>query len=222
MLRCRFVAPVFVTLLAAAGPASAASVTTAPGAPDPGKAEGETLLVTFDTPNTPGVTGTSRGAVITAAGSIGSIRAAPAGTPEAGIYQSIGTGGDTLFDFAGWAHGRPLASASLYWGSVDSYNFVDFLDAGGNRIGGIGGGDLPMANGNQALPDTNRRVYFTFAPQEAVTALRLRSTGAAFEFDNMAASIGAVPEPASWAMLITGFGFIGGAMRLRKDRPIPA
>ena len=29
-------------------------------------------------------------------------------------------------------------------------------------------------------------------------------------------SIGAVPEPASWAMFIGGFGLIGGAMRRRK------
>lgn len=222
MSRVRFAVAALVALLSAAGPAAAASFISTPGAPDPGHAAGETLLVTFDAPNAPGVTATSHGTVITAAGSVGSVRAAPAGTPDAGIYQSIGAGGETLFDFAGWSHGKPLTSASLYWGSIDSYNFIDFLDAAGNRVGGIGGGDLPMANGNQWLPDTNRRVYFTFTPQEAVTTLRLRSTGTAFEFDNIAASIGAVPEPASWAMLITGFAFIGSAMRLRKGRGLPA
>jgi hypothetical protein len=30
------------------------------------------------------------------------------------------------------------------------------------------------------------------------------------------APMGGVPEPATWAMLITGFGFVGGAMRRRK------
>jgi PEP-CTERM motif len=29
-------------------------------------------------------------------------------------------------------------------------------------------------------------------------------------------TVGAVPEPASWAMMIAGFGFIGGALRRRK------
>ena len=31
-------------------------------------------------------------------------------------------------------------------------------------------------------------------------------------------SSGAVPEPASWAMMITGFGMVGGAMRRRQSR----
>ena len=30
---------------------------------------------------------------------------------------------------------------------------------------------------------------------------------------------GAVPEPATWAMLITGFGFVGAGMRRRSRRP---
>ena len=34
--------------------------------------------------------------------------------------------------------------------------------------------------------------------------------------DNVSLNIGAVPEPATWAMMIMGFGLIGGAMRSRK------
>lgn len=37
--------------------------------------------------------------------------------------------------------------------------------------------------------------------------------------DNVSLSIAAVPEPASWAMLITGFGLTGWAMR-RRNRPV--
>jgi hypothetical protein len=29
---------------------------------------------------------------------------------------------------------------------------------------------------------------------------------------------GLVPEPASWLMMLFGFGMIGGAMRSRRDR----
>ena len=34
--------------------------------------------------------------------------------------------------------------------------------------------------------------------------------------DNVSLNIGAVPEPATWAMMIMGFGLIGGALRSRK------
>lgn len=220
MSRWLFSAPVLV-VLGSAAPASAVLFTNTPGAPDPGIAAHEKLLVTFDAANAAGVTDTSRAAVITAATSTGGVRAAPAGTPKGGVYRLIGGGGSSVFDFSGWSRGRALASASLYWGSINRYNFVDFLTIDGRRVGGIGGADLPQWNGNRSSADTNRRVQFRFAPEDAVTALRLRSNGAAFEFDDIAASVGIVPEPASWAMMITGFGFIGFAMR-RKGRAVAA
>lgn len=219
---------VLAAALLVATPAFAVTVTSSPGAPDPGLAPGQTLLVSFDAPNVAGVTDASSGRVITASGSTSGVRAAPAGTGN-GVYRSIGAGGQSVFDFSGWSNGNPLANLSFYWGSVDSYNFVDFLDAAGTRIGGISGNDLPSATGNQSIAATNRRVFFDFLPSENVTAVRLRSTGAAFEFDSIGATAlesgsiasGAVPEPASWVMLIAGFGAIGLAMR-RRDRTAAA
>ncbi len=38
------------------------------------------------------------------------------------------------------------------------------------------------------------------------------------QFTTLNGTFGSVPEPASWAMMITGFGFIGGAMRRRKTK----
>lgn len=205
--------------LLAAAPAAAVTVTSLPGAPDPGIAFGETRVASFDTPLAAGVVNTTAGSVITAAGSIGGVRAAPAWTGS-GVYQSIGAGGSSLFDFSAW--GSPLSSFSLYWGSIDSYNFIDFLDANGLRIAGLSGSDLPRFDGNQTASASNRRVVFGFAPFESITAVRLRSTGAAFEYDDIGAAAhyeaftGAVPEPASWALLITGFGLIGVSMRRRR------
>jgi hypothetical protein len=37
-------------------------------------------------------------------------------------------------------------------------------------------------------------------------------------FDNFSATAGGVPEPASWAMLIAGFGLVGATMRRRSAR----
>ncbi len=194
-------------------PAAAVTITSAPGAPDPGLARGETLVASFDVANVKGVTDISRGAVITAAGSIGGVRAAPAGIGKS-VYRSIGAGGQSIFDFTGFTQGRGLASFSVYWGSIDSYNFIDFLDVTGRQIATVSGKNLPLANGNQTAAITNRRVFFDFQPKEKVTAVRFRSDGAAFEFDNLGAA-GAVPEPESWALMILGFGCIGLAMRRR-------
>ncbi|HPU14531.1 MAG TPA: PEPxxWA-CTERM sorting domain-containing protein [Polymorphobacter sp.] len=36
------------------------------------------------------------------------------------------------------------------------------------------------------------------------------------------ASVGAVPEPASWAMMLAGFGLVGGALRRRTMARVAA
>jgi hypothetical protein len=50
---------------------------------------------------------------------------------------------------------------------------------------------------------------------ETFTGITLASGSNSFEIDRLAVS-GAVPEPATWAMMIAGFGFIGGTMRVRR------
>jgi len=212
LLRCFCVSALVVT------PAAAVTVTFASlrGAPDPGLARGETLVAGFDRPHAAGVTDSSRGAVITAAGSIGGVRAAPAGIGNS-VYRSIGTGGSSVFDFTGWTRGHGLESFSVYWGSVDSYNFIDFLDIGGRQVATVAGNALPLANGNQTSAATNRRVFFDFRPEQKVTQVRFRSDGAAFEFDNLGASA-VVPEPENWALLIIGFGLVGVLARRRQQR----
>lgn len=187
------------------------------GAPDTGPAHGESLLVSFDAPNAVGVTAASSGTVITAAGSIGGIRAAPAGNGS--VYQSLSAGSQSQFDFSGWSGRRPLSSLSFEWGSIDRYNFVDFLDRRGETVWTLAGSALPQFDGNQLAAITNQRLFVNFQREAQIAAVRLRSTGIAFEFDSIAAradfGAGAVPEPASWTMLIIGFGFIGFAMRRR-------
>ncbi len=219
----KFAAPAIAIALLAAAPASAATLTSSPGAPDPGLAGGQQMLVSFDAPNAAGVTETMTGKVITGPGSTSGVRAAPAGTGN-GAYQSIATGGSALFDFAVWANGRGLASLSLYWGSIDTYNYIDFLNPQGALVGSISGSDMPLSNGNQTIAMTNRRVLFGFTPQENVTAMRLRSTGNAFEFDSIGAQAGAgaVPEPEAWTLGLIGATLVGGAMRYRRRHSGPA
>lgn len=204
------------TLLAAA-PASAV-VTLASsvgGAPDRGVPSGFTTVVTFDS-MAPGIVNSISGNVRTAAGNQ-SGRAAPAGTPTGNIYQSVGTGGASTFNFAGYLpEAQVLTGLSLYWGSVDSHNIVDFLRADGILVSSFTGADLPRFDGNQTLAATNRRITFAMTGLDRITQISFRAGGNAFEYDTLAVTTGAIPEPASWAMLITGFGLVGATLRRRR------
>jgi hypothetical protein len=52
-----------------------------------------------------------------------------------------------------------------------------------------------------------------------VTQVVFSSSGNSFELDNIAVA-SAVPEPATWAMMIVGFGVAGGALRRRRLAPL--
>lgn len=112
-----------------------------------------------------------------------------------------------------------LTSLSFIWGSVDTYNDLDFLGFDGTTVLGTYNGTAVAApaNGNQTSASTNRLVTFSFTgTDQAVGYLRLRSTSQAFEIANL--SVAAVPEPTTWALFILGFGAIGATMRRRSSQ----
>ena len=105
-------------------------------------------------------------------------------------------------------------NVSLYWGSIDNYNNLDLLDLNGATIASINGSSIPsVANGNQSAGATNMRV--NVFSDTAFYGLKFRSDANSFEADNIRFQA-AVPEPASWAMFIGGFGLIGSGMRRRR------
>ncbi|WP_166430450.1 PEPxxWA-CTERM sorting domain-containing protein [Polymorphobacter arshaanensis] len=188
--------------------AQAVTWSSVPGAPDPGPAPGQTMLVSFDTPLPTGYALSGDYGIVS--GSSGAA-ATPATDTSKYFYVSsaLGSGIAKLTT-------PSLKSVSFYWGSVDNYNFVDVLGAGGTTLFTLAGSSLPAANGNQFISSTNRRVSFDAGAGEAITGLRFRSTGVAFELDSIAGA--AVPEPASWMLMIIGFGMIGAASR-RRAKP---
>lgn len=192
--------------------ANAVTFTSAAGNPDPGMSANQTLVVSFDGPNAAGYTFSS--GIATAIGSSGQA-AAPAG--DTSIYGYVSSALNPNFATLTTPN---IGSISFYWGSIDTFNSVDVLGAGGVLLTTISGGMLPPANGDQGNAITNRRVFITAGAGEAITGLTFRSTGVAFEFDTIAA--GAVPEPQSWAMLIAGFGMIGAAARRRRTTVVSA
>lgn len=198
---------VSITALLSAAAASAVTVMSVPGAPDPGPFAGQKLVVTFDAPNAMGY---SFDGNIHTAMSSSSSAAEPAGdTTTFGYVSSAFEPSTSTLTTPG------VKSISFYWGSIDTYNSVDVLGAGGTVLKTIVGGQIPPADGNQEVSSTNRRVDITAGAGETITGLRFKSTGVAFEFDNFAAA-GAVPEPASWALFIGGFAMVGAASRRRR------
>jgi len=122
------------------------------------------------------------------------------------------------FDFSGAIGNAGLTGVSLYWGSVDAFNQLDFLNRAGEVVGTVRGSDLPRFDGNQTLGATNRRLTFAMNGRDDINTLVFRSSGNAFEYDTIGITTGAVPEPGTWAMLIAGFGLVGAAARRRRRR----
>ena len=146
--------------------------------------------------------------------SVSGVRAQPAGST--GGYAAVGPSNaqsSATLDLTAFGD---INSISFLWGSVDAYNTLDVL---GTSMS-FGGGDMGVAppSGDQANANSNRLVTLTFtgADRANVTGLRFGSTGDAFEFDNVKVNVAAVPEPASWAMMLVGFAAIGAAMRTER------
>ncbi len=205
----------FTAAVLAAGAASAVTVTSTPGAPDPGPLAGQSVLVDFDT----AVAGiTYAGSYTIDANNVSGQRAQPAGNTSAyfGVPGTNAGGDNATIDFTGYlASHAAFSTLSFYWGSIDSYNTLELIGSGLTGQTVFAGGDIyNPANGDQSAAATNRRVNFTFGAGETLTGLKLTSTGRAFEIDNIAVG-GAVPEPATWAMMVLGFGLVGASVRRR-------
>lgn len=199
---------VLASAAALALPAAAhAAVTLSSVTPGTAPYSGPTPTYDFESPAP-----VSGGLVTT--GSVDTIRAQPFGST--GNYWTVSPADGTpgIMDLSSIGD---IFNISFIWGSVDSYNFIDFLDGNGNVITTFSGSDIfNPANGSQTDPDLNPVVRFDVTGDHvaSLTSLRLRATDNAFETDNFA--INAVPEPATWAMMLLGFGAIGFGMRRRR------
>ena len=110
----------------------------------------------------------------------------------------------------------------LLWGSIDSYNTIDFL-LGGTLVDSFTGSDVTApnaANGNQSAPSTNTYVNFLDLP--TFDTVRMTSTSYAFESDNHAfGTMGPndVPEPGNLALFaLAALGLFAGFRRRFSSR----
>lgn len=144
------------------------------------------------------------------AGSIGGESARPA-FGSTGNFGVVWTSGSYKTMFA------PTRTFAFVLGSLDSYNQLELhfengtseLLAGGQIINGAS-----FPSGNQVSGLTNGVVSYKVASNAPrLIGATFRSEGNSFEFDNLATA--PVPEPATWAMMIGGFGLIGFGLRRR-------
>ena len=194
---------IILGLVAALGVASAANAMTivaSTNGPDSGIPAGQHLITDFS--SAAGLSGSYQ--LVTS--SVSGQYAAP--FQDATQYLAV-LGGNT----ATLAISPALKALSFYWGSVDDYNTVSFF-SGSNLVASFTGSQIPAApaDGSQGNPLNNRRVSFNFGGEQ-ITSVNFSSGQNAFELDTVS---GAVPEPATWALLILGMGMTGAALRRRR------
>ena len=92
------------------------------------------------------------------------------------------------------------------------------LMVGGNTI--FANGASPQGSGTWA--DWTASYTATGADAGGPISIVLTSGGAQSDWDNVRLTSGAVPEPATWAMMLVGFGGLGAAMRSRRKQAAAA
>lgn len=201
-------------VMAFASPANAALVTSfGPGLATPGA--GYTIVNNFNSANAAtSVTGTNFQILTPPASSAGSppANSFPAGTP----YLSVLAGGTATYLL-----GALVGGVQFDWGSIDDFNtFTVNGTLNGqsftrNFVPGTAN-FLEPADGNQIAPGTNGRFTVFGNAGEVINSISFASSTNSFEIDNIATTA-AVPEPATWAMMVLGFASVGFAMRRRKS-----
>lgn len=113
------------------------------------------------------------------------------------------TSGGALFNFASFDfsanNGTAYYTVRGFANAAETFSLV-----GDSSIGGF----VTIASGTNLQFD---RVTFDF-----------RVAGTSANFDNFIGDGGVVPEPATWALLIMGFGGVGATLRSRRRTPSAA
>lgn len=134
----------------------------------------------------------------------------PQGPEASEIYFTPGAGFEVSFLSFDWRRLTATSSAN--------FNFR-VLDPMGNELFNAGNQNFdPVVRGGTYTPNT---AYFSGPLTFAFTNGARGAVGVdniAFDVRAMVTSPGAVPEPATWAMMIGGFGMVGGMMRRGRKR----
>jgi hypothetical protein len=147
----------------------------------------------------------------------GGVGGAAAPPDDKTSYESVQPGASNAFTITD-DDGR-LTAISFYMGSPDDgsdfFNQLDLTVNGGDTIS-LQGGNIWGGSPGGGDQTKGFLITYTFSPVgTAVKTLAFSQVGSpAFEFDNLSGIT--VPEPASWALMIGGFGLAGASLRAKR------
>jgi hypothetical protein len=142
-------------------------------------------------------------------GGNGSLFGNPANGADTTTYLSTGIGTITL------TLPGPEKYFGLLWGSVDTYNSLELFN-GASLVGTVTGTDVTAgANGNQGALGT---FYVNISDDLAFNKVKLISTQYAFEADNVAYGVAAIPEPGTIAIFGAGLLAFGWLVRRKSGQ----
>lgn len=151
-----------------------------------------TTIIDFNNGTAPGFTG-EFGLFAT---DVQNVAKGPNATPFLAVPSASASTGTAVY-----TSGRYITSFSFDWGTPDSYNALSFT--------GLAGTSVPITGASLAPG----HYTYNFLASQQIKSVNFTSSNRAFEIDNV--SVTAVPEPASWALMIGGFVMVGFASRRR-------
>lgn len=126
------------------------------------------------------------------------------GTPFLAVPSESSPSGTATYTAAG-----AITSFGFDWGTPDSYNTLILCEGNGVAVATYTGRGAAFT------------ASYTFASSVNVRTVDFSSTSKAFEIDNLSVTA-PVPEPATRALMLAGFGFVGFAARRRASSTVAA
>ncbi len=164
-------------------------------------ASAATTVINFNDGTAPGFTGDFN--VFPGSG-VGGVAATVDGTPFLAVPSQGSPSGTATYTAKG-----AITAFSFDWGTPDSYNTLTFRDAAGAAIASYTGSGAAFTGS------------YTFAAGTNIRSVDFSSSSKAFEIDNVSVTA-AVPEPATWGLMLVGFGLVGVTARRRAVATVAA
>jgi hypothetical protein len=149
-----------------------------------------------------------------------------------GVFPGGTSGSRAMYNFGQYSNSPALTTVNIAAGFVGSASVYHYGGVSSMQIyrdvgGQAGNGGFAELLGVIAMPQTDGCVvdgnltvtgcsFTKYTINFTGTARSIVLAGSASYFDDLTIGATGVPEPASWAMLIAGFGLTGAAMRRRR------